>query len=224
MSYLIYKLEDLTKAIHKLAKWDKPKALPMRKFGAGPDDFTWEDWKEQAQKKCPVKYFLLETVPSWIHYKLYSLDMRWYEFTSRTFKKQHFLDLRQPVGSPYEYRWGYRDPAERMLFACFNTLCEYVEDGRQGREKFSKWIEELKSLKDAPTGQIESECKAFELYIWWRDEMPKLHAKLDEMRRKHSDPDYEDKLRESWDFEQEIERITTEKLKELMDIRGGLWT
>ncbi len=223
MSYLLYKLEDLTKAIHKLAKWDKPFALPMREFGAGPDDLTWEDWKEQTQKKYPVKYFIFETVPLWVHCKLYKLDMRWYEFASKTFRKQHFLDLRQPVGSPYEYRWGYRDPSERMLFACFNTLCEYVEE-REGREKFAEHIEMLKDLEDPPTAQIERETKALELYIWWRDEMPKLHAKLDGMRRDRSAPGYEEKLRESWDFEQEIERITTEKLKELMDIRGGLWT
>ena len=234
-----YWFERLEKSFRKAMNWKKPAALPMRMFPNEPNEYTWEDWQEEKKRNEPVKYFICETFPNWVGYKLYALDMWWYKIKSRYWVKHHLFDLRQPKGSAYEYDWGYQEPSEQILFACLNALRGYVEGNRNGAESLQSFINEMKASDDPPIPQMECEQKILNLYLWFRDDLPKLVAELEKRQEADGklfnpkDKDYfsqESKdtrgkaVRETFEFEQEVNRKVNEKLKELIDVREGMWT
>ena len=190
----------IRKSIHNLFGWKVPSALPMR-FHAEPEDYTWEDWAEEMKVKYPYKFLLFETIPRYIDKKIYSLGERWYKIRSLYWTKQHLLDLRN-----YEYEYGYCDAEWKILYACFNTLEQYMKD------------REIEWYKDKNLELYQALLKAKELCDWWQNEYHKdNHPNRD---------DYEDKERWAHDcinYDEQREQEVTNKLKELMDIRKYLW-
>ena len=209
-----------------------------------PGDFTWEDWKEQAKEEYPVRYFLSETVP---HLWAVKVTMNIEEFTywvkSQTYRKYHRLDLRQPhSGTSDDYRWGWVDEDQQMLFACFNILVSYVDIINEASYKtgttkkdFEYLDEEIKTCKEEERPMFQSqldhlkEVKA--LYDYWTiNRKEKLH-RIDVLRSEWHDnriADKEKKDRTRWDalnFAQKVfDDEESEALNRLMKIRKCLWT
>jgi hypothetical protein len=89
-------------------------------------------WVNAIQELYPIHYwyiiimcnFLKKTIIIPIKYFVY-----WIKFG--LIKKYHILDLRQPFVNKYNedyYQYGFRDVSDRMLYAMFNLLNEYIND------------------------------------------------------------------------------------------------
>jgi hypothetical protein len=223
------KILDLEKTVHKLFKWNVPFALPMEMFGAKDGEMTWESWQQNMKNDYPIKHFFMEQIPTKLYRWAGKVDNLFYYIRCNTYNKYHFLDLRQPKEGYYKYRWGWLDVNQKILFANFNLLVEFVEKERGGYEAAEKCIAELKTLEDVPTHQIECMEKELELYTWWKYELPKMHKEHDKLLheschgRKFNNCDNE-KMRQSWEMQEKIDNTIDEKLKELIDIRMTLWT
>jgi hypothetical protein len=131
--------------------------------------------------------------------------------------------LRQPKGTFYEYRYGYSDPCQQIIYANINLLKLYFKE-LGGIEEARKFLVYLQKEEDAPIHQVNSLSIALEVYDWWKDELPKKHKQHDDLLeeamalRKTDRKLSDEKLRESLDDE------INEKLKKIIDIRMSLWT
>jgi len=224
------KILDLEKLVHKVFKWQVPYALPMEMFKHKKDgEMTWESWHKMMKNKYPIRHYLMEEVPSRLYRLADKIDNVFYYIRCNTYNKYHLLDLRQPKGGYYDYRWGWCDVVNKMIFANFNLLVEFVEKERGGCKAAEKHIAELKTLEDVPSDQIKSMEKELELYRWWKYELPKMYKEHDKLCHEavggRGFGDYDkDKLDQTWDLQQKIDETINEKLKELIDIRMTLWT
>lgn len=220
-------LERFEKFIHKLFGWKVPMALPVEFFPHKEGELTWEKWRENAKNKNPVKYFFMETFFEIIRSIAFRIDRVIYFIRCHTFNKYHLLDLRQPKWGYQQYKWGYSDIVQRMIYANFNLLVEYIEKEYDGAESIEKFITDLKGEKDVPPGQIQGLEKALELYKWWKYVLPEMQKEYDaavhEAVKDRKSPD-RDKLNKTWEMEENIENTIDAKLKELIDIRRGMWT
>ena len=113
-----------------------------------------------------------------------------------------------------------------MIYANFNLLVEYIEEEYDGVESVEKFIAELKGSSDVPKGQTEGLEKAVELYKWWKYVLPEMQRNYDVLVNEAVNRKYPDreKLDQSWEMEEHIENTIDAKLKELIDIRRGMWT
>jgi hypothetical protein len=187
---------------------NKPKALPM-KFCSKPGDFCWEDWKEQAKKEYPVRYFLSETIPHVFAVKVkIPAEMFYYKWYSKLIKKQHLLDLRQFFDNEYEY--GYISGDKKILYACFNTIVYYVEKECGGRRAFLEEIDFQESQQDKT--YAEALKQILEIYDWWT---------IDRPRRKWQIYKTEDSFDPQ--LESELEEKEDEMLKKILLVRKFLW-
>lgn len=211
---LVRTFDSFRDKIDSVFKWKKPYALPSKRFGSEANDYTWEDWTEETSKKYPLRYFFHETMMNKIDSTLHRIDRAYYEAKAFVLK-YHMLDLRQPKGSPFDYRNGYRDIVEKIIFANFNLLCTFVEKELGGVEKATEFLEQIKKHSDAKE-QAEHLTKTLALYSWWKNEMPKMYddvynsTVVDYIA-------YGKKL-------EEFEELINAKLKEVIDLRRGLWT
>jgi hypothetical protein len=100
---------------------------------------------------------------------------------------------------------GYADRDYVMLYACFTVLCDFIELEWDGKlHTYSE--EDYKACTDDKEERMlrhQGECKKelWDLYIWWRDEHPKLTGSTID----------------TWDIEQN-------KLEKLIELRAYLWT
>ncbi len=132
---------------------NKPFALPLRGWSK-KGDYCWEDWRREARKQYPVRYFLSETVPGiWRRnvVRHWNTAQRWtYGFVYR----YHMLDLRNKA---FDYRWGWVDVTDKMIYASFNLLQQFVEK--------EKPFERIDWSHGAVHRRAAKEIKA--LYAWW---------------------------------------------------------
>ena len=158
----------------------KYNALPIRSFIGSKytlDDlgskYTWDDWREEVKQKYPIKYFFNETFPYFL-YTCYSpfkfiFDYLKYNFIPK--HRYHILDLRQSETQCDTYRWGYSDPRERMLYACFNLLKYFVENELHPIETRIKEYEQLlqntEDEKNILKTQLDFYKEILSLYEWW---------------------------------------------------------
>jgi hypothetical protein len=221
---------NIEKRIHKLFKWEVPSALPGRE--TSPDaEFTWQDWIARMKSKYPIRYFLMESVPDFIHGIWHDVDRKLYWFRSVTYKKQHLLDLRQPKDAPlaHSYRWGYSDITQRMIYAMFAFVIIYIEKELDGPEETQKWIDELKSRhEDAPIYQIRTMEEALRIYKWWKGErvakLKMLDSMLDEWYLKRHSSGANELHTKLTEAEEAFENELNDMMKALIDIRQGMWT
>lgn len=208
----------------KLLKWEVPSSLPMRCFSE-TNDFCWEDWHKKMKLEHPIKYFILESFPLFWHVKVSrNIEEAWYWIKCHTYKKYHLLDLRQP-----DYKYGWADVREKIVFALFNLLQQYVDKELGGLEKAKEHLDWLKTIEEfPPEEQIRVVQKAIELYEWWNVDRINLikeqeKANDDWYEKKNSEGDKE-RLTKTFELESEFEKTMDSKLKEIIDIRLGLWT
>lgn len=211
---------------------DKPRALPMR-FLSNKDSYTWEDWHEENKEKYPIRYFIFESVPRFFGYQKYKIEQYLYRFKSVTYKKYHLLDLRQPKDSYENYRWGYIDECQQVLYANFNILVNFVKK----QEKYSKhsfhehikWLESLQP-KENVQNQIDTFKKIYELYEYWTaDRVQALKAYDTLLNRWYkaakncNEEEREALSKESTELENKIKTEENSKLIEIIKVREHMW-
>ncbi len=118
---------------------------------------------------------------------------------------------------------GWCDKDRVIEEACRQLLLDYVEDEQELFRNEPLLLEFMNSEfcgeveKEILIHQMEADKKTFELYKWFKYELPRLENSIIEMNGQVS-PLILDDMKERLRFE------TTTKLKELIDLRGTLWT
>jgi len=118
----------------------------------------WNDWAK-IEKNSPSRYFLANTVPDFILYKLLNpiskLDDLLWKFKWRYVKKHQYNIIRT------ELEPAYYDQDTLLLYGMFAVLCSYVEEGREHLE-WSAFSGECKG------SQEDNAKEALFLYDWWK--------------------------------------------------------
>lgn len=212
----------------KLFKLPKPKSLPIRDFS---DEYCWEDWKEENKKKYPIRYFLSETFTMWWRVKIsMRIDHYWYWLVSHTVRRYHKLDLRQPfTDTEDDYKWGWVDECNQLVFANFNILCNYVNVINNSNVNFNYSDESLKKLEaHGDKAQAEHLREVKVLYEYWTVHRKAKLKKRIELLRDWSKNKKNDHDQVRWNalkqIEKEIDAEEEEMLIRLIKIRKGLWT
>ncbi len=156
--------------------WSKTNALESAQFSDEPKGKTWEDWHATVKEMHPVKYWIAETAADFIRYNIWLPIKRPFEnmrywLVSHLIpsRRYHMLDLRQPClkGSDQEcYRYGWCDVPDKMLYAMFNLLGEYLN--KENPQEPIQWrtreqIEADEMLKTQQAALDEANA----IYDWW---------------------------------------------------------
>ena len=221
--------------------WSKYNALEDEEFSDNPQGKTWQQWHRTVKDMHPVKYFLSETLASFVKRKVYWPIKRpisdahyWLVSHLVPSRRYHMLDLRQvhhhDRNHPTKcYHYGWVDVPDKMLFALFNLLGEYLT-----KEKPHDPLEWLSQEKiDADDGLKAQQAhinEARAIHHWWtveRDEQIDHRDRILSMwsaAKKRKDPQKEvlwDMLKE---LEAKLEAKDDEMVARLMKIRRTLWT
>jgi hypothetical protein len=201
-------------------------ALPLRDllFEDSEGKYTWEDWREEVKRDYPIRYFLNRTLPYFFNSCIYPFTFV-YNFLKYNLcpkHRYHILDLRQPKAQCDTYRWGYSDPRERMLYACFNLLKELVERELSPIETtISNCEKRVGECKDEDEKNILFDQLLYfkeinSLYEWWKD-VRKVEYEEKEIMY--------DLDKNKWmEASQRFEEKEQEMFMRLAKIREYLWT
>lgn len=203
--------------------------LPSREFTPDCDGPTWEDWDIKVKAKFPIKYFFAETLIDFVRFKLWlpiyrPLDEAHYWLVSHTIRRYHILDLRQPKNEygVDEYRYGWRDVPEAMLYAIFNLLDQFVKH-------------ELPNFYCPPEEDIENKIQRdtyFEIlaiHKWWFEDRKREYQEFSNCRtewhklHKVGDPHTDEIWNEMNKMHENFENKTDEMIARLMKVRRSLW-
>jgi hypothetical protein len=210
--------------------WSDYNALEDENFSDEPHGKTWQDWHRTVKEMHPVKYWFAETFSDFIKYKLWypiwvPMDRAYYWFVSHVIpsRRYHMLDLRQENG----YRYGWQDVPEKMLYAMFNLLGEYLN-----KENPMKWYDSEESYNDpAIKEQIALINEAKEIYHWWTVGREEEALKIDELtslwcRAKENTDKIGRELywKELAELKKNRDAKEDEMVLRLMKIRRSLWT
>jgi hypothetical protein len=224
--------------------WSDCDALQSREFTPDCDGYTWEDWHDTVKSMHPIKYFIAETFGDFLRYKVWLRISRpfsdvYYWFVSHFVpsRRYHMLDLRQPCSkgdlSNFDcYRYGWTDVPQKMLYAWFNLLKEYLEEEPYDLTK-DYTLEQI----NADVGmkmQHESLQEAKLIHRWWTVDLKKEYKTLADIRHQWSELRQDKAAREKGDdekfrvvmtnVEKELEDKTDEMLMRLIKLRRSLWT
>lgn len=211
-------------------------ALPMRDFSSPGDKTpTWEDWEEKMRKEHPVKYFLVESIPRWIHHH-FIIPLKdakyWFKCHFIPSHRYHILDLRQPIKKGElenidAYRWGWIDSDTQMLYAMFNIFNNFVE--HEFKNHYCPSEEEIQAEPHLlQTRNLHLEIKA--IHYWWNVERARMQKAQEKLLHDWSEARRNDTptVHQLWDElhkgEQAFDDKTNEMIIRLMKIRRSLWT
>lgn len=207
--------------------WSKTDSLPMRSFQPNVQGFTWEDYHQKMKSEYPIRYFLFETLPSlWRYIQFYFSMLRSY-IKYNLIKRIHLLDLRQKsvAGGGDDYRGGYIDPREAMLYACMNVLERFISE--TDAENHLRWMESQVSELPEDSDEraiFEENCdlyrEALAINYWWTVSRKNAYANLQLAWDNASS--HEEKM-SIISKEQGFDREEDEMLHRLVNIRMGLW-
>ncbi|MBA3350953.1 MAG: hypothetical protein H0U23_00755, partial [Blastocatellia bacterium] len=182
-----------------------PVALPLRAFASNCVLYTWEDWERDAKDEYPVRYFLQWSLPSIWRRATEPFRQAKYWLSSRVINRHHEVDLRNPG-----YRWGYTDPSEAILYACFNVLKNFVDNGGLTGASFTEFPE-----------QAQREYEMNVLYLWWTEGRWIEHSNCEKaLAQAIGDAEY--KLALEW--KEALGEDDQLMLARLINIRQYLWT
>src|SRR5574339_627384 len=159
--------------------WSEYNALEDEDFSDEPQGKTWQDWHRTVKQMHPVKYWIAETFGDFVRYKIWLRFTRpfrnahyWFVSHFVPSRRYHMLDLRQPchkdeineVGDCYRYGW--RDVPEKMLYAMFNLLGEYLN--KENPHDLTQWYtrEQIEADEGMKRQQADIE-EARAIYHWW---------------------------------------------------------
>lgn len=213
-------------------------ALQSREFTPDCKGPTWEDWHIKVKQMHPVKYFFLETVKYFflrkIWWKFFNPIKEFYYFLSSHLipsRRYHFLDLRQPYNTDHidHYRYGWADVPEKMLYAMFNLLGEYLHKERPHDLSLHYSREEI-NKNPGFKAQQDAIDEARAIYHWWTVERKSDYKIYNNLLHEWCEQRTKDKVIakkiyiEMKDKEEFIENKTDEMVLRLMKIRRTLWT
>ena len=211
----------------------KSNALGSKLFGfQGGGTYTWEDYEKEVRIRFPFRYFFFRTIPQKINVVLrpirYNVREALYWLKTHLIPKHryHFLDLRQPKGGGFNYRWGYINPDDKMMLAVFNILCEFIEKEGPTNPLDNSTLAELSAQGQMTyyNGYLEM----MELYNWWRTGRRQEHDKVEEFfstyREEKNHVIYNQKSNQWIQMNQELDKKDDEMLERLMKIRRQLWS
>lgn len=167
---------------------------------------------------------LRERFSLWWKYECRSLRKirdAWYWIRTHTYNRYHMVDVRNKRNG---YSWGWLDVSEKLLFANFALLVDYVENEKPFLRIDWSWNEDLvfcaKEIKN--------------LYWWWKVDRKRQHDAYDAMSSQAYDGVFSvyanelPELRELRDKchkeEERLQEVDTQNLIRLIKIRGCLWT
>lgn len=207
-------------------------SLPMKGF-SGPTSYTWDDYYKDLEKHYPFKYKFLKSVEDACYkaariYRKYIKDpLYWLKCHILPKYKYHMLDLRQPEIKGYkdldlEYKYGWIDVDQRMTFAIFNLLNEFVE----------KEIEQFYCPEDHNNKQHQMYIEIIYVYHWWnviRIQNLILEKEKFEEYNKSNISNYQSKetqrLFDEWSkIDLENKQTTQKMLIKIMQLKDYLWT
>lgn len=212
-------------------------ALQSRKFSPeAVDVYCWEDYYADLKKAYPVKYFFAETLPDFIRYRLWFPIKRpisdlkyWIVSHLVPSRRYHMLDLRQPNG----YRYGWRDTDQRMLYANFNLLNEFV--AHEMDNFYCPTLEECEDKDFGPSNKMQRDVyfEILDLHKWWNVDRLNDEKRSEELvhlwherryKQKINDEETKKLFDEHLAFDQSSLDKETEMLIRLIKIRKSLWT
>lgn len=212
--------------------WSKHNALEDEDFSPDPKGKTWQDWHRHVKQLHPVRYFIVESVPKFWRYKIYwpikrPIEKAHYWLVSHLIpsRRYHMLDLRQPGG----YQYGWNDVPEKMLYAMFNLLGEYLNK-EQPFDLSDSYTEEQIEADPGMKLQQGSLCEARAIYHWWTVGKKQEEDAISDQQdiwwkaRKAKDPEAETHFTKLNEMKEAQENKTDEMIARLMKIRRGLWT
>jgi hypothetical protein len=156
----------------------------------------WDQWEKKMREERPNRYWLSDKFLNRVQdFLLFPWDLwkeikHWYNI--RYLRKTHVLDTGLKPGK-------YHDLDYRILHACFNEFCKYVDE----RRKYVRVEEELD-----------------ELYDWWKETYLQRDDPWETITKEtHGDKYYEvirEEEKKRWEEEQEM-------LVRLIKVRDKLW-
>lgn len=213
--------------------WSKYNALESAMFSDEPKGKTWEDWHAHVKEMHPVKYWFAETVPDFVRYHIWLPIVKpiknthyWLVSHLVPSRRYHMLDLRQQYKNQACYRYGWADVPEKMLYAMFNLLGEYLNKEEPVDLALHYTHEQIEADM-----YLKAQQEAFEeanaIYYWWTVARHEENAFCDQLFDDYNKAPKEDKneLRLKWEKqEQAYEDKIDEMVARLMKIRRTLWT
>lgn len=218
-------------------------AMPSRFFPNKKGEVSWEDYEDKLKELFPVRFFFAYTLIDFLHYKVWIPFWRpindvWYWLKCHLIPEHryHWLDLRQPGKNCDHYTHGWRDVSERILYANFNLLCEFVE--KESHHYFcpsDKDIEETSEEygeKASLINQRNNYREMMEIYNWWNFQRKFDARKKDELQHTwyefhQKDPQSTETV-QAWALllpaTEAFDAKENEMLIRLMKIRECLWT
>jgi hypothetical protein len=209
----------------------------------------WDKYYDDLKKRKPWRYWvtehLLKSLQNIVYYPydIYN-EIRHY-VRNRWVDKTHYLKTGLKPGKYYELDY-------RILHGLFNELVDFVEVDlahlslwdRTKKYRFKKgrsveaayayfdWVTNLKHDEDygyskdnqhygTLTEQAKAYIKVKELYEWWKDERPHRVDPFDVFTKETHGNKYFKLIDER---EKLYEQEDTDKLIELIKVRGSLWT
>jgi hypothetical protein len=212
--------------------WSSHNALEDEEFSDEPKGKTWQDWHRHVKQLHPTKYFVVETLPKFFRYNVWwpikrPIEKAHYWTVSHVIpsRRYHWLDLRQKGG----YQYGWNDVPEKMLYAMFNLLGEYLNK-EQPYDLSDDYTDEQINADEALKHQQGNLSEARAIYHWWTVGRKQEEAAEGEMRtlwwnaKKAKDPKKEEYWKQLQQMKEDYETKTDEMIARLMKIRRGLWT
>lgn len=141
---------------------------------------------------------------------LRSISKGYWWILHHTTHRYHIVDCRS---KEYEYSYGFQEPSELIMLACWNLLIRFVE-----KNQAFDVVPEVYNRQDGLycynwdyTGLDEQQLRGQEikaLYLWWKHERPKL----------------ERHFKDRWEAIEELDTLDQAMLHRLINIRQALWT
>lgn len=237
---------------NRIHYWTCSKVADFIRGEKKPYALEWGKWREyyaDLKKRKPIRYWITEELLSTLQnivyypYDIYS-NTKGY-IRNRWIDKTHYLKTGLKPGR-------YHELDSRILHGLFNELVDYVEvdlahlslwdrtkkykfkTGRSVEAAYAyfEWASNLKYGEDCGyspndpdygelTPQAEDTIKIKTLYEWWKDERPHRVNPFDVFTKETHGDKYFKLIDER---EKLYEQEDTNKLIELIKVRGSLWT
>lgn len=208
---------------------DKPSALPIKGFTKDPKEYCWEDWKVDAKRKYPIRFFLSEELPVKFHRKVTRPIQEAIYFLKTNLvpsKRYHKLDLRHPQDLP-EYKYGWLDSNLKMFHALMRILVDFIEKEHGGLGKYYEWVKFQNDRCDGSNPTHSDLLEIGAIYEWFKFKRKKDLAAFDAAmsdwyaNRKNGNRVGFEELNK---LEQTNKDKDTKMLCRLIELRDYMWT
>jgi hypothetical protein len=209
--------------------WSTHNTLGFRNHGAQPGQKTWQDYYEYLRATYPVRGLIATTLNDALHNAWWSItrpirDVRYYLVSHLIpSRRYHMLDLRQPNG----YRYGWNDFDNRLKYAMFNLLNQFVE---RELPNICCPTEEEAITETYLATQRNAYLEAVAIHNWWSVERPAAYKSINDLLVKtygNGVPklnDCRDDVDALQKMEDDLDAKETEMMMRLIKVRKSLWT